>query len=44
MEYICFQCRREIKLAELKKIRCPYCGGKILIKKRPEIIKKIKAR
>lgn len=45
MIYICFDCRNEINSTEIsKRIRCPYCGGKILFKKRPEIVKQVKAR
>ncbi len=45
MIYVCFDCKHEITDEELgKRIRCPYCGGKILFKKRPEIVKHVKAR
>jgi len=33
----------ESKLASLPGIKCPYCGYRILYKKRPSIIKRIKA-
>ncbi|RLG18243.1 DNA-directed RNA polymerase subunit P [Nanoarchaeota archaeon] len=43
-KYVCFYCGREIDPKELgKKIRCPQCGGKVLFKVRPKIIKKVKA-
>ncbi|MEK6812980.1 MAG: DNA-directed RNA polymerase subunit P [Nanoarchaeota archaeon] len=33
--YKCFQCDKQIKKEYLKKkIRCPYCGSKILFKPR----------
>ncbi len=44
MTYKCFNCKDEIpeKLIE-RRIICPSCGSRILIKTRPEIIKKVKA-
>ena len=45
MEYICYSCSKEVTDEDItKRIRCPYCGGKILFKKRPEVVKKVKAR
>lgn len=46
--YVCAkkECHREIdeeKLATLPGIKCPYCGYRILYKKRPVIMKRIKA-
>ena len=46
--YVCGrkECKKEIdesKLASLTGIKCPYCGYRILYKKRPSIIKRIKA-
>jgi DNA-directed RNA polymerase subunit P len=46
--YVCAkkECRKEIddsKLATLPGIKCPFCGHRILYKKRPSIIKQIKA-
>ena len=46
--YVCArkECKMEIdeaKLASLPGIKCPYCGYRILYKKRPSIIKRIKA-
>ncbi|HLC55183.1 MAG TPA: DNA-directed RNA polymerase subunit P [Candidatus Nanoarchaeia archaeon] len=33
--YKCFQCNKQVKPEYLKKkIRCPYCGSKILFKPR----------
>ncbi len=42
--YKCFDCGKSIKRDYIKKkIRCPYCGSKILIK--PRVIpSKVKAR
>lgn len=42
--YKCFNCEKIIKEEYIKKkIRCPYCGSKILFKPRT-ITKKVKAR
>ena len=44
MEYKCFHCGKNIPDRLIKKkIRCPYCGSKLLFKPR-STIKKIKAR
>lgn len=40
------ECRKEItqeSLNQLPGIKCPYCGFRILFKKRPQVIKKVKA-
>ncbi len=44
MSYTCFYCRKEVP-DELrgKKIRCPYCGNKVLIKERG-VTTKVSAR
>ena len=45
MEYICFTCGKLVDLKEIsKRIRCPYCGGKILFKQKPEMVRHVKAR
>jgi DNA-directed RNA polymerase subunit P len=45
MKYVCGACAKEVTADEIKKrIRCPYCGNKVLFKKRPNITKKVKAR
>ncbi len=37
-EYRCFDCTKEVKKEYLrKKVRCPYCGSKILFKPRNTI-------
>jgi DNA-directed RNA polymerase subunit RPC12/RpoP len=44
MDYVCLQCRKIIEPEHLRKrIRCPYCGSKILLKKTTGIERKIKA-
>lgn len=38
-------CEKDVSPAEIKnRVRCPYCGCKILFKKRPKVVKKLKAR
>lgn len=43
--YYCFKCDKDIKIKEYlkKRIRCPYCGSKILYKQRTATTK-VKAR
>ena len=41
--YKCIKCGRVIeKFAD--RIRCPYCGNRIFVKLRPEIVKRVQAR
>ncbi len=43
--YICAKCEKEIEIdPKVDRIICPNCSGRILLKKRPEIAKTIKAR
>mgnify|MGYP001770752921 CR=1 FL=1 len=43
-KYLCINCKRIIDHeTALKRVKCPYCGSKILVKLRPETIKKVKA-
>ena len=45
MNYICYACGEKVTQMDIsKKIRCPYCGGKILFKERQETVKKVKSR
>ncbi len=44
--YVCARCGQEVTdegLETLPGIKCPHCGFRILYKKRPQIIRKIKA-
>ncbi len=44
VEYVCFKCGRKISDTELRRrVRCPYCDSKILIKQRV-VSTKVKAR
>ncbi|HLC64562.1 MAG TPA: DNA-directed RNA polymerase subunit P [Candidatus Nanoarchaeia archaeon] len=44
MEYKCFECNKKVSQDYVKKrVRCPYCGSKMLFKPRA-IMAKIKAR
>ncbi|MGC8567743.1 MAG: DNA-directed RNA polymerase subunit P [Candidatus Micrarchaeia archaeon] len=41
MAYTCVKCGKVInKIGNF--VRCPYCGGKILVKSRPQIPREIK--
>jgi DNA-directed RNA polymerase subunit P len=45
MPYICHQCKREVTSEGLKTlpgVKCPYCGGRILYKTRPPVVKRVK--
>ncbi len=45
VKYICYSCGATIDSEEVKDIiRCPYCGGRILMKRRPEGGRHVKAR
>ncbi|MCD6227245.1 zinc-ribbon domain-containing protein [Candidatus Micrarchaeota archaeon] len=39
--YVCPKCGKEIEKIEQKFVRCPYCGSRILMKKRPPIAKEV---
>ncbi len=44
VEYKCFQCEKKVTQDYLrKKVRCPYCGSKMLFKPRL-VTTKVKAR
>lgn len=45
MVYICHTCKREVTpegLKTLPGVKCPYCGGRILYKIRPPVVKRVK--
>lgn len=41
MSYICLHCKREIKSLEKNFVRCPYCGYRVLSKKRSSLAKEV---
>ena len=42
--YRCVKCGKDIEIKQVKeKIRCPYCGYKIIIKETPKTFVKVKA-
>jgi len=41
--YKCIKCGKLIPKIE-EKVICPYCGYRILIKVRPEVVKRVQAR
>jgi DNA-directed RNA polymerase subunit RPC12/RpoP len=44
VNYKCFECNKKVSMEFLrKKIRCPYCGSKMLFKPR-SVATKVKAR
>ena len=44
MDYVCLNCKKTIEgEAVRKRIRCPYCGSKILVKKPVDMDRKLKA-
>lgn len=44
VKYVCFFCGKEMEYdPHMKKIRCKYCGSRVLYKKRPPILKHVKA-
>lgn len=42
MDYRCVKCRQVSRVED--RIRCPYCGFRILAKSRPVFRKRVKAR
>jgi DNA-directed RNA polymerase subunit RPC12/RpoP len=42
MAYRCLKCKKELELED--KIRCPFCGFRIVVKARPGTPKRVLAR
>ncbi|MBI4895848.1 MAG: DNA-directed RNA polymerase subunit P [Candidatus Aenigmarchaeota archaeon] len=42
MEHKCLKCKKSFNLED--RIRCPFCGFRVLVKARVPIVKKVKAR
>ncbi|MGC8676338.1 MAG: DNA-directed RNA polymerase subunit P [Candidatus Micrarchaeia archaeon] len=41
MEYVCLHCGKTITKLEKNAVRCPYCGYRVLAKKRAPIAKEV---
>ncbi len=41
MPYICIHCGKEMKTMEKNSTRCPYCGYRVLSKKRSTLSKEV---
>lgn len=40
--YKCLKCGKDIELKQVKeKIRCPFCGYRVIMKKRPKTLVKV---
>lgn len=45
MGFRCLKCKSDVELdTQLRGVRCPYCGHRVLVKKRPANPKEVKAR
>ncbi len=43
--YLCLKCGKQVNpVDELGRVRCPFCGYKIMAKERSEVVKVVKAR
>jgi len=42
--YKCGKCGKRLEMKKEDPIRCPYCGGKLLLKERANVIKRVEAR
>ncbi|MEM4598543.1 MAG: DNA-directed RNA polymerase subunit P [Candidatus Diapherotrites archaeon] len=42
--YKCLKCGKEFAEMPKDQVRCPYCAYRVVLKARPEVTKKIKAR
>ncbi len=40
--YKCLKCKKDLDLED--KVRCPFCGFRIVIKARPQSVKRVLAR
>ncbi|MBI2547437.1 MAG: DNA-directed RNA polymerase subunit P [Candidatus Aenigmarchaeota archaeon] len=41
--YKCTNCKKPVAKLE-DKVRCPYCGFRVFVKERPEVVKRVLAR
>ncbi len=45
MKYLCIECKKEVEFENLNgDVSCPYCSGRVFLKLRPKVVKKVKAR
>ncbi|MCL5100941.1 MAG: DNA-directed RNA polymerase subunit P [Candidatus Marsarchaeota archaeon] len=44
MGYMCAHCKKEIKVPEKNSTRCPYCGYRVLAKKRSSLAKEVSTK
>ena len=42
--YTCGSCKKQVTLKPDDPVRCPFCGYNLLIKERPKVSKRVKAR
>ena len=42
--YKCTACKKTVAKLEENKVRCAYCGARIMIMLRPEVVKRVLAR
>jgi len=42
MVYVCMKCRKEFELED--RVRCPFCGFRVIAKVRPLFRKRVRAR
>jgi len=39
--YVCWKCNKDVKKLETKFVCCPYCGCRVLFKKREPVAKEV---
>ena len=42
--YVCPNCKRDVDFLPEGKVRCPHCGFRLLFKRRPPVVKTVKAK
>jgi DNA-directed RNA polymerase subunit RPC12/RpoP len=40
----CSACGRQVEKLPEGRVRCPHCGSRVLLKVRPDVVRKVKAR
>ncbi len=41
--YVCPKCGKEFQDSEIDFVRCPYCNTRVLFKKTPNVVTRVKA-